>query len=558
MKRSGSYWFQARGFQLLRRVLLCPLILVVLLPGRGAAGQRGEDPLRLLEGWMSDGAFSLVWQGASQAVFTIESAERLDISNAFVPSVTNIPSNGTVNSYTYPPGPDGKKYYRVLEESGAASNRVGRVIFFSDLHMSPFASASIVDQLMTTEVSQWDSILAAATNGYYTADASGVAATTPMMYRSALSNAVAVCPRPDAVLFLGDFRYYDFWDLYADVTGDPDPENWKRLSIKMLEYILFKANQIFPDVPVYCVLGNNDTFLEDYDITVGDAFLATSAPVFYQYGLTGVTDFASFSATFTNAGCYAAPFGAGEMVALETTFLSPKYPGDMLPGSNQLAFLEARLSACQAQGTPVWVIQHIPPGVNAFETWQHWETGQTGVATSDWKEPFVKQYNQLIADYSDTVSGIFCGHYHNRGWEIANDPATSNATVGIQIMNGLLFNHGNNSGFTVLTYNRDTLLPMRETSYNLDYDEHIGQTNAVFWNDRYSMNESYGIPDFSAPSLLVAWSDMASTESSGFEAYRSQYNGGRQPYSISSNQWPVYHGVIRWLEEDQFLDNVVP
>jgi len=523
-----------------------------------ASQPRADVPLRLLEVWMAEGGFSLAWQGNSNTMFTIESASRLDIPHAFVPSVTNIPSNGAVNSFTYPPGPDAKQYYRILEENGASSNRFGRVVFFSDLHMSPFASAAIVDQLMTAEVGHWDSILAAATNGYYTADASEVAATTPMMYASALSNAVAVCPRPDAVLFLGDFRYYDLWDLYADVTGDPDPDHWKILSIHMLEYILYKANQTFPGVPVYCVLGNNDTFLEDYDITVGDAYLATSAPAFFQYGLSGVTDFASFSATFTNAGHYSAPFGAGEIIALETTFLSPKYPGDMSAGSNQLAYLETRLAACQAAGTPVWVLQHIPPGVNAFETWQHWETGQTTVAQSDWEEPFVKQYNQLIADYRDTVSGIFCGHYHNRGWEMASDPATSNATVGIQIMNGLLFNHGNNSGFTVMTYDRETLVPVREISYNLDYDEHVGQTQAVFWSDRYSMNEAYGIPDFTAASLLLAWSNMTAAGSSGFEAYRSQYNGGRQPYSIQSNQWPVYHGVIRWLQEDQFLQNTAP
>jgi sphingomyelin phosphodiesterase acid-like 3 len=539
------------------------LALVGVLVGTGmlgvkAAEPRADVPLQLLDGWMAEGVFSLEWQGNSNALFTIETADRLDVSNAFVPSVTNIPSNGAVNSFAYPPGPDEKQFYRIVEENGSSSNRFGRVVFFSDLHMSPFASASIVEQLMTAEVEQWELIFSAATNGYYTADASEVAATTPMLYASALSNAVAVCPRPDAVLFLGDFRYYDFWDLYADVTGDPNPNNWKILSIKMLEYILYQANQAYPDVPVYCVLGNNDTFLEDYDITVGDPYLATSAPAFFQYGLSGVTDFASFSATFTNAGNYSAPFGGGEIIALETTFFSPKYPGDMSAGSNQLAYLETRLAACSASETPVWVLQHIPPGVNAFETWQHWETGQTTVAQSDWKEPFVKQYNQLIAEYRDTVSGIFCGHYHNRGWEIANDPATSNATVGIQIMNGLLFNHDNNSGFTVMTYDRDTLVPVRETSYNLDYDEHIGQTQAVFWNDRYSMNEAYGIPDFTAESLLLAWSQMADAGSSGFEAYRSQYNGGRQPFSIRTNQWPVYHGVIRWLQEDQFLQNTVP
>ncbi|NCC51358.1 MAG: hypothetical protein EOM20_09095 [Spartobacteria bacterium] len=512
-------------------------------------------PLLLRKISATPNGIALVWQGNTNAAFTLETAERLDVTNAFVPAITNIAPVGPLNIMTNQAGPDGYKFYRINESANAYSNRYGRVVFLSDMHMSPFASAFIVGQLLASGVDAWDAILAGATNGYYTADATGETPATPMMFNSALTNAFAACPRPDAVIIPGDFGYYNFETLYSTLTGDPNTNNWKTLFIKMMEYMLLKVNQTFPDVPVYCALGNNDTFLGDYNIAAGGAFLAASAPVLFNYGLSNVSDYISFLATYTNAGCYSASFGNGEMVVLETTFLSINYPGGSEEGSNQLAYLENSLSTIAAQSKPAWVVQHIPPGVDGYGTWSHWRTGGTDTVSCDWKEQFIGPYNQIIADYRDTVKGIFCGHYHERGWQIANDPATSNATVGIQVMNGLLFNHGNNAGFTVMTYDRDTLEPVREYSYNLS-QAHAGETASALWGLRFSQNEGFAINDLSAASLLTAWSNMAAYGSAGYNYFNQQYSGGRQPYLMSSNNWPVYHGLIRWVEPDQFRENV--
>jgi CubicO group peptidase (beta-lactamase class C family) len=515
-----------------------------------------ECPVLLRDLTMDNSALSMVWQGDTNATFSVESAERLDVPHPFVPCITNIPAPGPLNSLTNRPGPDDGKYYRVIE--GAASNRYGRVVFLSDMHMSPFASASIVGSLLVSDVDQWDTVLASATNGYYTGDATGYKPTTPMMFNSSLTNAFAACPQPDAVLLPGDFSYYDFEGFYNTITGDPNTNNWKTLYIKMVDYILLKINQTYPDVPVYFALGNNDTFLDDYDIDIGGPFLSTSAPVFFNRGLNNIMDYTSFSATYTNGGNYTAPFGNGEIVVLETSFFSTKYPGSMEAGSNQLAYLENMLAAGETAGRPAWVLQHIPPGVDGYATWSHWSTGDTSTVVSDWKEPFVQQFNQVIADYRDTVRGIFCGHYHERGWQIANDPATSNATVPIQVMNGLLANHGNNAGFTVMTYDRDTLHPIREYSYNLSHAEYAGQTTPASWNLRFSENAGFGIHDLTAPSLLTAWSNITTAGSFGYDYFNRQYSGGREPLLLNTNNWPVYHGLIRWIEKQQFRDNVSP
>ena len=59
------------------------------------------------------GEVSLVWQGETNTAVTLETAERLDVTNAFVPVVTNIIPAGPLNSITNDVGLDVYKFYRI-------------------------------------------------------------------------------------------------------------------------------------------------------------------------------------------------------------------------------------------------------------------------------------------------------------------------------------------------------------------------------------------------------------------------------------------------------------
>jgi len=512
-------------------------------------------PLLVREMRKAGNASEIVWQGASNSTFGIESAERLTTADAFVPSITNIAATGLLGLHNQPASPDGALFYR-LRDASAPANRLGRVIMLSDFHMSPFANAAITESLRTSAISEWDDLLAAATNGYFTKDATGQSVTTPMLFNSALTNAWAACPQPDGILMGGDFPYYDFGLYYQQVTGDSDPAHWKQLLIKTIGYSLLKINQTWPGAPVYFCMGNNDTYLADYDITVGDAFYADTAASLYDAGLGGLMNYSDFTATFTNAGNYTAPFGTGNVIALQSLYVSANYPRGMAEGSNQLAYLQERLADCDAQGKPAWLLFHIPPGVNAYDTWSHWRTGDTHTVCTDWHADYLQPFCEIVARYSNTVAGIFCGHSHLRNWALINDPSTSNAVAAAQIANGLLFNHGNNPAFSVFTYDRATLALRREYSYSLDYNAWKGRTGSAVWDLRYSESQGYDLADLSPSSLLTAWNNMAVAGSAGYGYYSAEYTGGRTPYAPTTTNWPVYHGALRWILPEQFIENV--
>ncbi|MFH0880611.1 MAG: metallophosphoesterase [Lentisphaerota bacterium] len=522
----------------------------------GAAVLSESPPLGLTDMTLSEDHLSLTWQGESNMTLAIETADGLDPLGMFAPYRTGLISSQELNACTLPRSPDASCFYRVVEDPSGVTNPAGRVVVFSDLHMSPFASASITTGLLEAAVSEWDGILSSDTNGYCSVDATGKRTCNPLLWQSALANGQAACPSPDAVLLLGDFEYYDYKHYYQQITGDASEANWKQLLGKQYEYILAKTAQAFPGIPIYPCLGNNDTYTNDYEIAVGDEFLRDTAPLFHEAGLTGVVSYADFAATFTNAGCYSAPFGQGQIVAVESVFLSSLYASDTAPGSNQLAYLSDRLAACEAQGRPAWVLSHIPPGINAYDTWSHWQTGDVSYVGTNWREDFLNPFNKIVAQYQDTIGSILSGHYHLRAWQMANDPATSNATDAIHIMGAMLDNHGNNPAFTVLIYNRQTLEILREATYALPKPVYSHKTGPATWSTIYNMNRGYQLPDLAAGSLLTAWSNMAAAGSAGFDFFRAQYNCGLAPYVQDATNWPVYRGELRWINPEQFLDNV--
>ena len=515
--------------------------------------------LRVQDIQVSHDGVQLVWEGTPGGIYTIESAEYLAPYDTFAPLLENIPATGILTTNNFPLGPDPYRYFRVMEQ-GSDANRLGKVVLMSDFHMSPFLNRATTEALVTNDISLWDGLFATTTNGFFTRDATGDRTTTPLLFNSALSNARAACPHPDAIIVPGDFPYYNFISLYTNITQTSDVQQGKDLLVKTIKYSLMKIRQAFPNAPVYFALGNNDTFLGDYDIaTSGDEFYTRTAEVFYDGPFTNVLDYAAFTATYTNTGNYSAPFGRGGIITLQSLYFSINYPRSLDAGSNQLTCLEAELQKSAATNRHVWLLFHIPPGINAYATWSHWQTNDTNYVATDWHPEFLTSFCAIVSRYTNTISGIFCGHYHNRGWQLLSDPVNSNAVATVQISNGLLFNHGNNPGITILTYDRNTLALVSENTYSLDYTTWYGSLDsAAPWSIRYSQNQGGRIPDLGPSSLLSAWTAMRATTSDGFRSYNNEYSGGRTPLLCTASNWPVYYNTIRWTTPQQFLDNARP
>jgi CubicO group peptidase (beta-lactamase class C family)/pimeloyl-ACP methyl ester carboxylesterase len=495
----------------------------------------------------------LIWQGPTGAVVSVEAAPYLAGHDTFAPLVEGIAFTNTLQREVFPAGPDAGRVFRVTEPT-SPTNGVGQLLHISDFHLSPFVDAAILPDLVAQPIAQWDALFAVATNGLFTHDASGWKTTSPLLLESALLNARAAAPNPDAVFFTGDLIDYEIIQTYTNLVPGGTPGEGRTLVLKTAQYVHGKLVEAFPNAPIFVALGNNDTYLGDYDIEeAGDAFYADTAAAFHAGALTNLIAYDAFTATYTNAGHYAVPFGNGNVVVVQTAYLSARYPRGTASGWAQLEHLELALQAATAANSPAWIVLHIPPGINPYDTWRQQQAGDPDAAATDWDEDFLESFCQIVAAHTDVVAGIFAGHYHNRSWQLIADPATTNAVAAMQIANGILYNHGNNPGFTVFAYDRTSLAILAENTYSLDVAVHTGGHDPdVPWSIRYSQNQGYGIPDLSVASLEGAWNGMAVFEFSSAGHYNAEYSGGRMPLAMNPTNWPVYYNAIRFTTPTQF------
>ena len=118
------------------------------------------------------------------------------------------------------------------------------------------------------------------------------------------------------------------------------------------------------------MIGNNDSYCGDYQSTPHDAFLAHMAAAWAAS--VGASDPNAFIAQFSTGGYYSVPLPVdhAQAIVLNDVFWSANYKnacGDPKadPGGDELRWLQSTQAALPA-GTPVWVIAHIPPGVDVL------------------------------------------------------------------------------------------------------------------------------------------------------------------------------------------------
>jgi sphingomyelin phosphodiesterase acid-like 3 len=99
-----------------------------------------------------------------------------------------------------------------------------------------------------------------------------------------------------------------------------------------------------------------------------------------------------------------------------TVFFSSRYrntcgsPDDADPGSTTLAWLETELTAATHAQERVWLVYHIPPGIDGFATLRRGSCPDTIVPM--WKQTYAEPFYALMRRYSDTVVASFAGHIH--------------------------------------------------------------------------------------------------------------------------------------------------
>jgi len=388
---------------------------------------------------------------------------------------------------------------------------IGRFLVISDLHFDPYLGLSREQfiALQGASLAEWPKRLSgqpAPTRG----------ADSPLrLLQSCLEDAKDRLPDPDFILLPGDLLSHDWVDRYDQLaarTREQDPAAYRAFTRQTMRFVAGCLREAFPKTPILPVLGNEDSDCGDYKVAPDSPFLEMItevwSPLVFHPRVAEPAGAAQesvrrlqseFGETVSRGGYYSVRLpglGNHRLIALNTVFWTPQYRnacGDSQadPALDQLRWFEATLTAAARRGERVWLLMHIPPGIDSFATHRMGEVPQPL-----WRPEITKRFLQRVQRHRKTVQLAVAGHTHMDDFRVAqihNQPVLLT-----KIVPGVSPIYGNNPGYQQFRYDRLRGAVQDYATYFLPLGLSEGTSR---WKFEYEFVRAYGIPRFDAASL---------------------------------------------------------
>ncbi|RCS52823.1 hypothetical protein DTL42_08290 [Bremerella cremea] len=382
---------------------------------------------------------------------------------------------------------------------------------------------------------------------------------------SALDAAKVCQPQPAFVLYPGDFLAHDWqaqYDRLAPETIAENPQAYRDFTKQALAVVACEFGKRFPQTPVLATLGNEDSYCGDYWIQPGGPFLASFAKV-WQPLLRDTVEAETFSQSFASLGAFRAELPglpADRLLVLNSVFWSGSYccayhapgkqnccdctaPGPQ-PGRAMMAWLKEELAQARAEQKRVWLLMHVPPGLDSYVEEQ--DSGKSKAAEL-WTAEFTTRYLALIDEYRDVLHVSFTGHTHMDDYRV--DRIQGEPILLHKIAPAVSPIFGNNPAFQVFQVDDQTAVV---TNWQVHYGDLAAAQHATLsWQQEYDARASYGIERVTAPSINRLFTKMRlAPQSRAAEAYRQFYQVSSTP--ITQKDLPIFLCTVLNSTFDKF------
>jgi hypothetical protein len=420
-----------------------------------------------------------------------------------------------------------------------AAEASGTIAVVSDIHFNPFATPDLAPRLANSEPQDWPSIFASASGQGFSVRGEDTNRTLLASTFDALSTNTG---KADLVIVSGDLLAHRFEEFAAHSLGTaPDSSVVRALAAKTALYVAEALHTALPNRPIVLALGNNDSGCGDYRLEPGGAFLASLSNTVRD--LAGANHLAGdFDQTFHNGGYYAVRHpmldGVTILVVNDVLWSTDYQDACGIDGAEtaeaMMAWLERQLADARAAGRRVWLVHHIPVGIDPYETLQApRELSCPAQVIPFLKQPFASRFLTLLREYAATIQVGFSGHAHHDSYRVLMD---ADATVAVEkVTPSVSPIFGNNPGFHVFDYNRQT---GNVTDFSTWYLANLEQTTATTpgeWRREYVFTETYGEQSYSATAVKRIADAMLGSGAKGEEIS----NIFRRLYPVSHGEIPV-------------------
>ena len=430
-----------------------------------------------------------------------------------------------------------------------AAPRSVPVLLLSDIHFDPYRDPAKFPQLMTSPVERWPEIFAAPVSATQVSDYSklsqacsvkGTDADWPLL-QSALHAAHDREAHPAFITLSGDLSVHHFECQFHRLAPKGTPAELSAFAAKVVGFVTGEIRHTFPGTPVFLTLGNNDSGCEDYGEDIDSAYLQADGAVVAEAALTKA-DAARVRHEYGPEGDYAVPlprpFAHTRLLVLQDIFQSAKYrpcsgASPKHAGAEaQLAWLRHELHQARARHEGVWLMAHIPPGVDVYST----TVGKRDVCGGDAPVNFLGDNSmaELLAEYASTVKLALFAHTHMDEMRLFRSP-DGKAAAPAKLVPSISAANGNRPVFMLGWADP-------ETGTLVDYSMVVAADNSgSAWHETYRYSTTYHQPDFSGASVsrLMDKLTAGSVESTSYRTFYSAGDSGIRALALGL-AWKQY------------------
>lgn len=429
------------------------------------------------------------------------------------------------------------------------------VLMLSDLHFDPFHDPGKFAALRDADVSDWARIFITPPSSTQQQDFASLQKTCHArgedsswaVLNGSLDAARIEQPKPLFVTVSGDLLTHNFECRMKTLLPSATAEDIAKFAEKTIAFIALELRETFPGVRVYLALGNNDSGCADYHESPGSDFVHSAAA-------SAAADFAkpreqqAVLRAFSKRGDYSVilpePMRGTRLIILQDIFESRQYQdcdgnARQEQPAAQIAWLRAQLLAARKNHENVWVMAHIPPGIDEFAAFHKYTahpeqlcqmTEPTPMLTSD-------ALANTLTEFADVVRLALFAHTHMD--EIKSLHSQSGATVAAKLVPSISPVNGNNPAFTIAE-----VFP--STATLMDYTVFVaGDKTASSWSQEYRYSTAYKMKDFSAASVAQLSASLANdrrgTANDSATYQKWYFPGDNGAYARGLRQiWPSY------------------
>jgi sphingomyelin phosphodiesterase acid-like 3 len=404
----------------------------------------------------------------------------------------------------------------------------GRFVAVSDIHFDPFDPPGLARDLAGIPPGEWMARFAALPPGpasQYGSD------TNHVLLSAALAMLGDTGADADFLLYSGDLLSHDFEAEAAKALGVAADSAAQRAFAEATSLFVAEAlAAAVPGKPVFLALGNNDSDCGDYEIEPGGPYLSALAETVRRLaGPDRVAD--DFATTFAAGGYYAAahPTTPGTLIVVLNDILWSEHYVDACGGDaaaaarGQMDWFASVLDAQAAAGGRVWLVHHIPWGIDPYAT-EH-AKGDTCRArvTPLLKAPFAAEFVALVRAHAPMIDVSLSGHVHTDDYRLLLDDA-GRPLAADKVIPAISPVYGQNPAFQVFTYDRDIGTPTDFAAIRLANLPDLGPVDAE-WVRAYVFSEAYGVPGYAPESVATLWNGLGQGGRIR-DTYADNYNSG--------------------------------